>query len=95
MVVRVRRREPRDWMSEASRLLDAARKLEGDRRRVYEYFVRNFSVGDLKAEYELSKLGVKEPLEVIEELIEEGILERGIDCFNLAYPLRKYFASRR
>jgi len=94
-LVRIRRWEPRDWMAEASRLLELARRLEGDKRKVYQYFVKNVSVGDLKAEYELKRMGVSEPLEIIEELIEAGLLERGIDCFNLAYPLRKYYASRR
>ncbi len=87
--------EEQEWVREASRLLEKAARLSGPKRKVYEYFVKNISVGDLRAEYELSRLGVENPLDVIEELIEEGLIERGVDCFNLARPLRKYYARRR
>ncbi len=93
--MRIAQRRSEDWMAEASRLLEKAARLTGDKRRVYEYFVKNVSVGDIRAEMELSKLGVRNPGDVIEELIEEGLLERGVDCYNLAYPLRRYYASKR
>ncbi len=85
----------RDWRQEASRLLAVAQKLEGDYRKVFEYFVKYVSVGDLRAEAELSRLGVKDPINIIEELVDMGLLERGIDCYNLARPLRRYYARSR
>ena len=84
-----------DWRQEASRLLVLAQKLRGDHKKVFEYFVKYVSVGDLRAEAELSRLGVKDPINVIEELVDMGLLERGIDCYNLASALRKYYARSR
>ena len=84
-----------DWRQEASRLLAIAQRLEGEKKKVFEYFVKYVSVGDLRAEAELQKLGVKDPINVIEELVEMGLLERGIDCYNLARPLRRYYARNR
>ena len=70
-------------------LLEKVRGLSGEERRVYEYFVKYVSVGDLRAVLDLERLGVKRPQDVIDRLVGMGILERGTDCYNLARPLRE------
>ncbi len=79
---------------EAARLLDVAARLRGEERRVYEYFVKNVSVGDIRAVMELERMGMRDPRSIIERLIEMGLLERGLDCYNLAKPLREYYSRR-
>ncbi len=81
-------------LAEASELLDKARKLPKDLRIVFEYFYKNVSVGDLRALKELERLGVRDPQEKIDALIEMGLLERGHDCYNLAPLLREYIFRR-
>ena len=83
-----------EWLVEASRLLDKARKLEGLERVVFNYFMDAVSVGEIRAVKELMRKGVERPVEVIERLVEMGLLERGYDCYNLAAPLRAYRARR-
>ncbi len=83
-----------DWLVEASRLLDEARKLKGAERVVFNYFMEMVSVGEIRAVKELVRKGVDNPVEVIEKLVDKGILERGYDCYNLAAPLRAYRARR-
>ncbi|MCE4608870.1 MAG: hypothetical protein F7C36_00610 [Desulfurococcales archaeon] len=79
----------------AAKLLEQIEKLPPDSRKVAEYFMKHISVGDLRAVLDLKKLGVKDPESRIEELISLGILEKGVDCFNLSTPLRNYIFSRR
>jgi len=63
------------------------RKIEGldhDSRQVLKYFVQNRSVGELLAVRELRGLyRIKDPLKVISGLIELGLLERGVGCYNI------------
>ncbi len=79
----------------AGELLEKARKLGKEERIVFEYFYKNVSVGDLRAVVELKRLGVKNPQEKIDELIDMGLLEKGLECYNLAKPLREYLYKRR
>lgn len=81
-------------MAQAGELLDKARKLPKELATVFQYFYKNISVGDLRALKELERIGVKDPKEKIEALIEMGLLERGHDCYNLAKPLREYIFRR-
>ena len=71
------------------------RRLTGGERIVFEYFVKNISVGEILAEKELKLYGVEEPLKVIRGLIEKGVLERGEGCFNLSKELREYLRRKR
>ena len=80
---------------EALRLLEEVRRLGPRERKVFEYFRKYVSVGDIRAVMDLEKLGVKDAQEAIDRLIELGVLERGIDCYNLSKPLREYFRARR
>jgi len=81
--------------SEVYALLRRAEELRGDYRRVYMYFVKHLSVGDLRAVEDLERMGIENPQAIIEELVELGILERGLDCYNLVRPLHRYFARKR
>ena len=80
---------------EALTLLRRAESLRGDHRKVFSYFSKHFSVGDIRAVEDLEKMGVRDPQSVIQDLIEMGLLERGLDCYNLAKPLRVYLANKR
>jgi len=75
-------------MSEASKILSRAERLEGEYRIVYQYFLDNISVGDLRAVEDLKRKGVRDPLRVIYKLVSDGLLERSGDVFNLPKPLR-------
>ena len=86
--------ESEGWYREASRLLDKARSLDHESLTVFKYFIDNVSVGTLRAERELAKKGVRDPMRVIEKLVELGLLERGDYSYSLSYPLR-VLRSRR
>lgn len=77
-----------DCIVEASKILSRAEKLEGDYRVVFEYFLDNISVGDLRAVEDLRRKGVNEPLRVMIRLVVEGLLEKKGDVFNLPEPVR-------
>lgn len=83
-----------DYLVEASKLLEIARKLSQEEKRVLAYFVENISVGDLRAVKELRQAGVDNPLQVMRKLAALGLLEEREDCFNLAKPLRVYVSRR-
>ncbi len=83
-----------DWYSEASRLLDVARRLQGEELLVFRYFADNVSVGTIRAERELERKGVKNPVGVIEHLVSLGLLEKGDYSYSLSAPLRKLRAKR-
>ena len=82
-----------EWLLEAYRLLEKARGLSGEEKRVLNYFLENLSVGIIRAVEELKRY-VRDPLEVIERLAEQGFLEKKTDCINLAAPLRAYVVRR-
>lgn len=76
--------------------LEKARRLDGDERKVFEYFLNNISVGEIIALRELEVLeGVSNPEEVINRLIEKGLLERGTGCINLARDIRERMFRER
>ena len=83
-----------DYLVEASILLDKARGLSAEERKVLVYFVENISVGSIRAVKELRQLGVSNPQVVVRKLVAMGLLEEGEDCFNLSKPLREYLARR-
>ncbi|GBF09073.1 hypothetical protein apy_07980 [Aeropyrum pernix] len=63
-------------------------------KKVLKYFFENISVGEIKAVEELRHQGVEEPEEVIARLVDLGLLEEGVGCYNLAEPLREYVRKR-
>ncbi len=75
-------------------LLEKARMLPEPHRTVLNYFIENISVGTLRSVKELKAMGVENPERVIEALVEHGLLEEGLDCYNLARPLRELLFSR-
>ncbi|GAB6147775.1 PolB1-binding protein PBP2 family protein [Stetteria hydrogenophila] len=83
-----------EWLIEASRLLEKARRLSRDEKAVFNYFMDNVSVGTIRAVKELKYKGVSDPMKIIMKLVDEGLLEKGYDCFNLPKPLRVYRTRR-
>ncbi len=83
-----------EYLVEASKLLDKARKLADEERKVLMYFIENVSVGELRAVKELRQLGISDPLVVIRRIAAMGLLEEGRESFSLAKPLRVYLAKR-
>ena len=81
-------------LEEAYRLADEARRLEGDERVAFKYFVENLSVGVIRAVKDLKGKGVKDPQRVIARLVEAGLVEEGGECYNLAAPLRELVRRR-
>lgn len=75
-------------------LLEKARKLSRQYREVVNYFLENISVGSIRSIKELKATGIENPEKVIEELVQEGIIEEGVDCYNLAKPLRELVFKR-
>lgn len=55
-----------------------------------KYFKTNISVGELIVLRELRALGIKNPENVINKLIEMGIIERGEGCYNLVRNSEKH-----
>ncbi|BAN90041.1 PolB1-binding protein PBP2 family protein [Aeropyrum camini] len=76
------------------KLLSLVESLGAVERRVLKYFFENISVGEIKAVEELKHQGVEEPEEVISRLVELGLLEEGVGCYNLSAPLRDYVRRR-
>ncbi len=83
-----------DTIARAMELIEKSRRLPRDLKIVFEYFYKNLSVGDLRAVKELERMGVKDPQDKIDKLVEEGLVEKGLDCYNLAKPLREYIYRR-
>ena len=79
---------------EGLELLEKARSLPEPHKIVLNYFIENISVGTLRSVKELKAMGVENPEKVIEELVEQGLLEEGLDCYNLARPLRELVFAR-
>ena len=82
------------WLIDSSKIIERARNLSDEEKRVFKYFLENISVGDLRAIMELEKKGIKDPRGVIENLILMGLIERGNYCYNLPYPLRIYISKQ-
>lgn len=83
-----------EWLVEASRLIEKARRLSREEKIVFNYFMENVSVGELRAVKELSRKGIEDPAKVLMKLVNEGLIEKGYDCYNLAAPLRVYRSRR-
>ncbi len=67
-----------------------------EERRVLSYFLNNISVGEIVATRELKVLEkIGNPEEVIDKLVEMGLLERGTGCINLAKEIREEVYRRR
>lgn len=84
-----------EWEARALRMLEDARRLPEAHRRVLNYFLENVSVGVIRSVKELRALGVGDVERVIEELVSMGYLEEGVECYNLAAPLRELVIRRR
>jgi hypothetical protein len=83
-----------ELLKKAAALLEVIESLDAAHKKVAGYFIKHISVGDLRAVLDLKKMGVENPEEIIEELVELGILEKGIDCYNLSKPMRYYVFKR-
>ncbi len=71
------------------------KKLSGDMLKVFDYFLRNISVGEVIAVRELQyRYKINKPLEIIVRLINEGLLEKGEGCYNLSKELRELLWSK-
>ncbi len=67
-----------------------------EEKRVLSYFLNNISVGEIVATRELKVLEkIGNPEEVIDKLVEMGLLERGTGCINLAKEIREEVYRRR
>lgn len=65
-------------------------KLTREEEVVLRYFIRNKSVGEIIAVRELQVLeGIRDPLKVINSLVEKGYLVRGRGCYNVNPALLK------
>ena len=70
--------------------------LDPDEKKVLDYFFSNISVGEIIAQRELKVLeGVENPQEVIDRLVEKGLLERSMGCINLSKHLREQVFRKR
>ena len=71
------------------------KKLSREEIKVVNYFITYRSVGELLAIRELKGIhGVKDPGKIIMKLIDLGILERGVGCYNISREFLKYIRSR-
>ncbi len=71
------------------------KSLSEDELKVFDYFLRNISVGEIIAVRELQyRYKVEKPLEVIFRLINKGLIEKGEGCYNLSKELRELLWSR-
>lgn len=59
-------------------------KLTKEEEAVLNYFIKNKSVGEIIAIRELQVLeGIKDPLSIINSLVEKGYLIKGKGCYNI------------
>ncbi|PMP60126.1 MAG: hypothetical protein C0171_03700 [Caldisphaera sp.] len=80
------------WLIESSKILEKARNLSDEEKKVFRYFLENISVGDLRAVMDLNRKGIKNSIQIIESLVSNGLLERGNYCYSLPYNLRVYIS---
>ena len=68
--------------------LDVVRKLSTEEVAALAYFIRYRSVGDLLAFRELRSLyGVKDPARVLLDLVNKGLLTRGVGCYTINWEV--------
>ena len=73
-----------DMENEVERLRKVIDSLDHDSLQALKYFIQNKSVGELLAVRELRGLyRIRDPLRTLRDLIELGLLERGIGCYNI------------
>ena len=78
-----------DFM-DCKEVVDKISKLDSECSKVLKYFIRYRSVGELLAFRELKGLyGIKDPAKVIGYLLELGLLERGLGCYNISRSVIK------
>ncbi len=76
--------------NDAVNIYNLLKSLGEEERRVLNYFLNNISVGEIVATRELKVLEkIGNPEEVIDRLVEKGLLERGTGCINLAKEIRE------
>ncbi len=67
------------------------RKLDPELRTVLKYFIRYRSVGELIAIRELRGLyRVEDPAKCIGRLVDLGLIERGMGCYNISRKVLKH-----
>ncbi len=71
------------------------RDLDQESLKVLKYFIKHRSVGELIAIRELRGLyRINDPAKCIGKLIDLGLLERGIGCYNISKELLKALKSK-
>ncbi len=72
------------------------KSLDKESLKVLKYFIRHRSVGELIAIRELRGLyRINDPAKCIGKLIDLGLLERGMGCYNISKDLLKALKSER
>ncbi len=75
-------------------VLNKINSLDNEGSKVLKYFIRYRSVGELLALRELKGLyGIKDPAKVIGYLLDLGLLERGLGCYNISKNVVKCLKS--
>jgi len=70
------------------------RSLDQESLKVLKYFIRYRSVGELIAIRELRGLyRINDPAKYIGKLVDLGLLERGVGCYNISRDLVKALKS--
>ncbi len=72
------------------------RSLSVEERKVLEYMIKNLSVGEIIAIRELRSIyGIENPEAILRKLIELGLVERGLACYNLSATLKRLIKEGR
>ncbi|MCD6428522.1 MAG: hypothetical protein J7L12_02775 [Desulfurococcales archaeon] len=75
-------------------IMSKVNRLDSEGSKVLKYFIRYRSVGELLALRELKGLyGIKDPAKVIGHLLDLGLLERGLGCYNISRDVIKCLES--
>ncbi len=70
---------------EMEKLRKVIEGLDPELKKVLKYFIRHRSVGELIAIRELRGFyGVKDPAKSIGRLVDLGLVERGVGCYNIS-----------
>jgi len=76
--------------NEFKKLQEIIKRLTPKERRVLEYMIRNISVGEIIAVRELRSLyRIEDPEIILARLIELGLIQRGLACYNLSPMVKK------
>lgn len=68
--------------------LEVVKRLSTEEVAVLAYFIRYRSVGDLLAFRELRSLyGVRDPARVLLDLVNKGLLMRGVGCYTINWDV--------